>query len=67
MKLYTSDNTDLMEVTGLRTDSDALVVVGTIMGSMPVEARLVPSELRKIFKLLNLRLAFFVIRMLFRK
>ena len=67
LKLYTADNTDLMEVTGLRRENDALVVVGTIMGAMPVEARLVPAELRKLFKLLDLRLVLFLVRMLFRK
>jgi hypothetical protein len=67
LKLYTADNTDLMEVTSLRQDQDALVVVGTIMGAMPVEARLLPAELRKAFKLLNFRLLFFIVRMLFKK
>jgi hypothetical protein len=56
-----------MEVTGLRQENDALVVVGTIMGAMPIEARLVPAELRKLFKLLDLRLVLFLVRMLFRK
>jgi hypothetical protein len=32
------------------------------MGAMPIEARLVPAELRKLFKLLNLRLVWFVLR-----
>jgi hypothetical protein len=56
-----------MEVTGLRAEQGALVVSGTIMGSMPIEARLIPAELRKIFKLLNWRLVLFVLRMLVSK
>jgi hypothetical protein len=56
-----------MEVTSLRIDQDALVVVGTIMGAMPIEARLVPGELRKVLQLLNWRLVLFVLRMLFKK
>jgi hypothetical protein len=67
LKLFSSDNTDLMEVTALRMEQDALVVVGTIMGSMPIEARLVPAELRKVFPLLSWRLVLFVLRMLVRK
>ena len=67
MKLYTAENTELMEVTDLRQEGDALVVAGTIMGAMPIEARLVPAELRKLFKLLNLRLVWFVLRMFFSK
>ncbi len=67
MKLLTSDQSELMEVSGLKTDGSSLVVVGTIMGAMPVEAVLTPAELRKAFKLLSLSLVLFVIGMLFRK
>lgn len=67
MKLYTAENTDLMEVTALRKEDDALVIVGTIMGAMPVEARLVSIELRNGLKLLNFRLVLFIIRLLFKK
>jgi hypothetical protein len=56
-----------MEVNALNTEGNALIVSGTIMGAMPIEARLPPSELRNALKLLNLRLVFFIIRMLFTK
>jgi len=64
MKLLTSDQFELMEVTGLRTEGKNLVVVGTIMGAMPTEAILTPVELRKVFKLLSLRTIAFVLKML---
>lgn len=67
MKLMTSDNSELMEVSSFKTEGDNLVVNGTIMGAMPVEAILTPAELRKVFKLLSFSLVFFVIRMLFKK
>ena len=67
MKLMTSDNAELMEVSAFKPEGDNLVVVGTIMGAMPVEAVLTPAELRKVFKLLTVSLVFFVLRMLFRK
>ena len=51
MKLMTSDNAELMEVSAFKPEGDNLVVVGTIMGAMPVEAVLTPAELRKVFKL----------------
>jgi hypothetical protein len=64
MKLLTSDQFELMEVTGLKTEGKNLVVVGTIMGAMPTEAILTPVELRKVFKLLNFRTFAFVLKML---
>lgn len=67
MKLMTSDNSELMEVSALKSDGSALIVSGTIMGAMPVEAVLTPAELRKVFKLLNIKLVLFVIGMLFKK
>jgi hypothetical protein len=67
MKLMTSDNSELMEVSALKSEGSALIVSGTIMGAMPVEAVLTPAELRKVFKLLNIKLVLFVIGMLFKK
>jgi hypothetical protein len=67
MKLITSDNTELMEVSGLKAEGSSLIVAGTIMGAMPVEAILTPAELRKVFKLLNFKLVMFVIGMMFKK
>lgn len=67
MKLHTRDNAELMEVSGFRTEGRNLLIVGTIMGAMPVEAVLTPGELRKVFKLLTVGLVLFVVGMLFRK
>jgi hypothetical protein len=67
MKLFTSDQSELMEVSQLRTEGNSLVVVGTIMGAMPVEAVLKPAELRAAFKLLSLSIVFFVLGMLFKR
>ena len=67
MKLQTRDNADLMEVSDIRAEGSNMVVFGTIMGAMPVEAVLTPSELRKVFKLLNFKLIVAVLRMLFSK
>jgi hypothetical protein len=67
MKLITSDNTELMEVSALKAEGSSLIVAGTIMGAMPVEAILTPAELRKVFKLLNFKLVMFVIGMMFKK
>ena len=67
MKLLTSENDELMEVSALKAEGGNLVVAGTIMGAMPIEAVLTPAELRKVFGLLSPRLALTVLGMLFRK
>jgi hypothetical protein len=67
MKLYTADKSELMEVSELRIENGNLMVVGTIMGAMPTEAVLTPSELRKSFRLINFRIISAVIGMLFAK
>lgn len=67
MQLVTSDNTELMDVSALRAQDDKLVVSGTIMGTMPIEAVLTPAELRKFFKLLNVSLVFHVLKMFFKR
>jgi hypothetical protein len=56
-----------MEVTALKTEGENLVVVGTIMGAMPTEAILTPTELRKAFKLLSFGKIMFLLKMLVAK
>jgi len=67
MKLYTSDNSELMEVSQLKTEDDNLIVCGTIMGAMPIEAVLTPAELRQALKLLSARTVWHIVKMLFKK
>lgn len=67
MKLMTSENDELMEVSALKAEHGNLVVAGTIMGAMPIEAVLTPAELRKVFSLLSPKLVLTVLGMLFRK
>jgi len=67
MKLYTSDNTDLMEVRRIYPEGSNLIVEGTIMGAMPIRAVLKPSELRKVFGLLSVRTLGRVFLMLFKR
>lgn len=55
-----------MDVSALRRDGNDLVIVGTIMGSMPTRAVLRPSELRMMFALLSRSMVPFLLSMLFR-
>ena len=67
MKLYTPDNSELIEISAVVPSPDGLVIEGTIMGAMPMKAVLKPAELRHGFRLLTFRSALAVILMLFRK
>lgn len=67
MKLYSADNSELMEVSALERDGDHLVVKGKVFGSMPMTAKLSPREARAALKLLNVRLVLFLLTLPFRK
>jgi hypothetical protein len=67
MKLHAGDGSELMEVNALKTQGSNLIVEGTIMGAMPIQAVLTPAELRAAFKLLRLKTLAFIVGMLFRK
>lgn len=67
MKIYGQDNSELMQVSMLERDGNALLIKGKVFGSMPMSAKLTPQEARNALKLLNLRLVLFLITFLFRR
>jgi len=67
MKIYGQDNTELMNINSLERDGNRLVLKGKVFGSMPITAKLTPQEGRNGLKLLNLKLAVFLLTFLFRK
>ena len=67
MKIYGADKTEMMDVSSIQQDGPNLVIKGKIYGTMPMSAVLRPEELRKSFKLLNLKIIWFIFTMLFRK
>ena len=67
MKLYGPDDGVLMEISSLEREGNKLVMKGKVFGSMPITAKLTPQEGRKAFKLLNFRLAVFLLTFLFRR
>ena len=67
MKIFNQDKTELMEVTGLKRDGNALLIKGKVFGTMPMTARLTPDQARDGLKLLNFKLILFLITFLFRK
>ena len=67
MKLYSQDNSELMRIDSLERDGDRLIVRGKVFGAMPLAAQLRPEEVRAGLKLLNLRLALFLLTLPFRR
>ena len=67
MKLYSSDKSELMQISAIDRDGSDLLIKGKVFGTMPITARLTPTEARQGLKLLRLRLVFFLLTMLFRK
>jgi hypothetical protein len=67
MKIYGQDNSELMQVSSLEAEDGKLVIRGKVFGSMPMTAKLTPQEARNALKLLNFRLALFLLTFLFRK
>jgi hypothetical protein len=67
VKLYTPDNSELIEISAIGRVPEGLLIEGTIMGAMPMKAVLRPEELRRAFRLLTVRSVFALLAMLVRK
>ena len=67
MKLYSPDKSELMEVGSIEREGSDLVIKGKVFGAMPMTAKLRPEEARKALKLVNLKLALFILTLPFRK
>ena len=66
MKLTDARGKDLMTVSALARDGDALVIKGKIFGTMPMSARLTPGEARAALRLLTPSLVWFLLTFLLR-
>ncbi len=66
LTLYGADNSKLMEIETLERSGNDLLIKGKVFGAMPMTARLKPSEARKGLKLLNVKLALFLLTFLLR-
>lgn len=66
MKLYATDNSDLMEISKIYSEGGNLVVEGIIMGAMPIRAIVKPAEVRRALGLMSLKTMFFALLMLIR-
>jgi hypothetical protein len=67
MKIYGSDNKEMMNITSLERDGSELVIKGKLFGAMPLTAKLRPEDARAALKLLDFRTALFLITLMFRR
>ena len=56
-----------MDIQSLSRDGNKLVVKGKVFESMPMTAKISPSDARNGLKLLNFRIVLFLLTFLFRK
>ena len=66
LTLYSPDNSKLMEIEKLERSGSDLLIKGRAFGAMPMTARLTPAEARKGLKMLNFKLALFLLTFLLR-
>ncbi|MGB9069962.1 MAG: hypothetical protein WCC21_15445 [Candidatus Acidiferrales bacterium] len=67
MKLFGPDNNELIQIISLESEGGKLVMRGKVFGSMPLTAKLTGTEARNALKLLDFKLALFLLTLLFRK
>ena len=67
IKLHGPDNSELMAVSKLERDGNALAIKGKIYGAMPLTAKLYPEDVRAFFKVLTPGLVWFLLTMPFRR
>ena len=66
MKLFTTDHSELMEVTSIKTEGNAVIVNGTIMGAMPIKAVVSGTEMRKALGLVDRHTVWQIIKIFLR-
>ena len=67
MKLQSTDGSELMTVSALERNGNWLLIKGKVFGTMPLNARLSPTEARAALKLLTPRLILFLLTLPFRR
>lgn len=67
MKIFSADGGELMNISKIERKGNDLVLKGKAFGTMPMNARLKPDEVRAFLKLLTPSLIIFMITLPFRK
>lgn len=66
MKFHGPDGGEIMQVTRLEKRGSSLVVKGQVFGAMPLSAELRPEDARAVFGLLNWKVVWCLVTLLFR-
>jgi hypothetical protein len=67
MKLFGTDQRELITVSRIEPNGNQLVIKGKVFGTLPMTATLTPAELRQGLRLLGLRGILFLLTMPFRR
>lgn len=66
IKLHGPDSKEMMAINTLDKDGNVLIIKGKIFGTMPLTAKLYPEDARAFLKMLNFKLAWFLLTLPFR-
>jgi hypothetical protein len=67
MKRDAQEGGELIRIESLERQGGELLIRGKVFGTMPISATLRPQEARSVLKLLNWRLALFLLTLPFRR
>jgi len=67
VKIFGSDNKELIAISAIERDGAELVLRGKIFGTLPMSARIRPEEARRGLKLLGWRTAMFALSLPWRR
>ncbi len=66
MRLTTTDHSEMMQISSIRVENGNVIVSGTIMGAMPIQALLSGTEMRKGWSLVSLGTLWQILRVFMR-
>jgi hypothetical protein len=67
VKIFGSDNQELIAISAIERDGAELVLRGKILGTLPMNARIRPEEARRGLRMLDWRTALFVLSLPWRR
>jgi len=67
VKIFGSENQELIAISAIERDGAELVLRGKILGTLPMSARIRPEEARRGLRMLDWRTALFVLSLPWRR
>jgi len=67
VKIFGSENQELISISAIERDGAELVLRGKILGTLPMSARIRPEEARRGLRMLDWRTALFVLSLPWRR